>query len=755
MKRQIFLKSMLCLLMALVCHVAWAQTSTYFEMGASTTSLVDGNYVLVAMSSNGTGPVIYEPTAGDGKHYRYEAGKTMAAGDIVPSNYVWTIDETTVDGVQHITVTYYDDNTKAFPADGDKNKNFTGSGVASLKTEVKTINGVDYIALTLDNAEIGYIHANKPNGNPCLSYWPGYGDGGTCIKFTFYPVSALEESEPVVVTTPTQGKFYTLQCKATDHGKFINDNGTSVNGRSSEGSFFVFEPGEEDNTYYIKSDASGKYINANGNAITVDAEKMTAWVLNAPAHSAGCVTFEDGTSKNFLNNNYTTAAPYLKANHHDAGPGADNACSLWQLTEYTTQGKLLVQWKRSVLPYLGYVGGYPADLRDEIEGVTTIAKKEAFVAEHEALAINADTYYRLVCVAPKTGNNGDTSYNTLTFDGQNNLVTRPTDEEDCNQLFRFEDAGNGKYYLKSITANAYLNKIAAGSYRSKVVAKDDACKLTASIYDGTVIQWRFHNSESVSGNNHDKHCLFAENHPSETVPYACAGWDNGANSASAWKIVPVNVTGSAHLLNVTSAGYATLYLDYPVAIPSDVEVYIAQSIAKGEDSDRLMMAQVTGVLPAKTGVIVRANPGRYDFIKSDETPADVTGNMLNGTTTSKYIDAIPGREYYVLSNKEGIGMYRPTLNVNRQFKNNAYKAYLEINSNNRLGFQEGESDTTAPDGQLSNKLRFDFSGTTDIEQTTDNRQQTTVIYDLQGRKVADTEVLKGIYIVNGKKVVIK
>ena len=202
MKRQILLKSMLYLLMALVCHVAWAQTSTYFEMGASTTSLVDGNYVLVAMSDKGTGPVIYDPNDGEGKHYRYEAGKTMAAGDIVPSNYVWTIDETTVDGVQHITVTYYDDNTKAFPADGEMNKNFTGSGVASLKTEVKTINGVDYIALTLDNAEIGYIHVNKPNGNPCLSYWPGYGDGGTCIKFTFYPVSALEESEPVVVTTP-------------------------------------------------------------------------------------------------------------------------------------------------------------------------------------------------------------------------------------------------------------------------------------------------------------------------------------------------------------------------------------------------------------------------------------------------------------------------------------------------------------------------------------------------------------------------
>ena len=40
---------------------------------------------------------------------------------------------------------------------------------------------------------------------------------------------------------------------------------------------------------------------------------------------------------------------------------------------------------------------------------------------------------------------------------------------------------------------------------------------------------------------------------------------------------------------------------------------------------------------------------------------------------------------------------------------------------------------------------------TGVEQTIVNGQQTTVIYDLQGRKVTDTKGLKGIYIVNGKK----
>ncbi len=49
--------------------------------------------------------------------------------------------------------------------------------------------------------------------------------------------------------------------------------------------------------------------------------------------------------------------------------------------------------------------------------------------------------------------------------------------------------------------------------------------------------------------------------------------------------------------------------------------------------------------------------------------------------------------------------------------------------------------------------RYAEGDATGIDMTTDNRQQTTVIYDLTGRKVENPA--KGIYIVGGKKVVIK
>ena len=48
---------------------------------------------------------------------------------------------------------------------------------------------------------------------------------------------------------------------------------------------------------------------------------------------------------------------------------------------------------------------------------------------------------------------------------------------------------------------------------------------------------------------------------------------------------------------------------------------------------------------------------------------------------------------------------------------------------------------------------YTFGDETGVEKTTDNSQQTTVIYDLMGRRVEKAE--KGIYIVNGKRILVK
>ena len=193
-------------------------------------------------------------------------------------------------------------------------------------------------------------------------------------------------------------------------------------------------------------------------------------------------------------------------------------------------------------------------------------------------------------------------------------------------------------------------------------------------------------------------------------------------------------------LSVSEAGWATLYLGLDASIPAGVKCYtIAEDAVNAE---YVTLSQFEGnVLPAHTAVIVEANKGVYTFEYADNYSGLLSGNLLKGSVTDEYVAG----DAYVLGNKDGIGLYKAVLNKNEageagttHFKNNANKAYLPA----------GAVTTSAA------SLSFRFPGTTGIEEITDNREQSTVIYDLTGRRV-EAITAPGIYIVNGKKVLVK
>ena len=201
---------------------------------------------------------------------------------------------------------------------------------------------------------------------------------------------------------------------------------------------------------------------------------------------------------------------------------------------------------------------------------------------------------------------------------------------------------------------------------------------------------------------------------------------------------------SSYTLNVSAAGWASLYLDFPAAIPDfgdeEAGVYIVTGVKEG---NYLNLVKVTeGVLPANTGVIVKAAQGTYDFMYSEEGQADVSGNLLKGSVVDEYIEG----KAYVLGNKSGIGFYQAELNKNAtgnagdtHFKNNAYKSYLL--SSDIFGVNKSAG------------FRFAFGGTTAVEDV-EIVNEKEEIYDLTGRKLS--EITKpGIYIVKGKKVLVK
>ncbi len=190
-----------------------------------------------------------------------------------------------------------------------------------------------------------------------------------------------------------------------------------------------------------------------------------------------------------------------------------------------------------------------------------------------------------------------------------------------------------------------------------------------------------------------------------------------------------------HELSVSSAGYATLYLAYNAEIPQDVEVYVAEKV----DGDCLKMKKVEGVLPAMTGVIVKANEGTYAFIQSEDTPAEIGENLLVGSVVNTMVTAKDNTSYYILAAPDdNVGMY-PVELVDGAFVCKANKAYLPISSAHA-------------------RIYFDFGTETGILETENGELKgengelkTENCYDLAGRKVQGVQ--KGIFIVNGKKVI--
>ena len=205
----------------------------------------------------------------------------------------------------------------------------------------------------------------------------------------------------------------------------------------------------------------------------------------------------------------------------------------------------------------------------------------------------------------------------------------------------------------------------------------------------------------------------------------------------------------SHTLTISSAGIATMYLDYPVAVPTltgdDCGVYIVKN--NGLKDNYITLTPIEGgIIPANKGVIVKSEEGSYDFEYTSETSTDdFEGNLLHGTTTRDIVTREDNYEYYVLWNHEtlGVGLYVASASETETtgaFWNDANKAYLRI-------YAPKEENAS-----LSAFYGFRI-GTTAIEEVVVENNE-NVIYDLQGRRVS--EITKaGIYIVNGNKILVK
>ena len=198
----------------------------------------------------------------------------------------------------------------------------------------------------------------------------------------------------------------------------------------------------------------------------------------------------------------------------------------------------------------------------------------------------------------------------------------------------------------------------------------------------------------------------------------------------------------AYTRTVTGAGVATLYLDFDAVIP-DEDFLLVCAVTQLDGTMAYLKEIKGGIIPANTGVMIFANPGDYTFYPSSVAPTENVSSLLHGVLTDTSIKTLREQEdgAYIFVLSRGIEEYTGFKPVGTTVKTiPAYRAYLPVSQT-----VEVKVIYVSYWGQV-------VTGIEDLKMTAE-KNLNNVIYDLSGRRI--TNPTKGLYIINGKKVLMK
>lgn len=180
---------------------------------------------------------------------------------------------------------------------------------------------------------------------------------------------------------------------------------------------------------------------------------------------------------------------------------------------------------------------------------------------------------------------------------------------------------------------------------------------------------------------------------------------------------------------IGETGYGTLCWPTALDFSSITGTDFQANIGVGLTGATFMALSEVEKVPAGTPLVIKGTPGVYSLTTTKGDVEDVSDNILSGTPEGT-LKVEEGQNIYALASKtEGVGFYR----CNADVVIPQYKAYF------------------APEAASADA--YIFEGTTGIDQATVETSDAD-IYTISGVKVSNASQ-KGVYIVNGKKVVVK
>ncbi len=200
----------------------------------------------------------------------------------------------------------------------------------------------------------------------------------------------------------------------------------------------------------------------------------------------------------------------------------------------------------------------------------------------------------------------------------------------------------------------------------------------------------------------------------------------GENNQYLKRIVVTYPVTAANVTISPAKEYTTYVTEAPLDFTGieGLKAYIATAVSESN----VQMTRVNKV-PAGTGLVLKTSGSSFDVPVFDGTGADnVSGNKMAGSATAT--TAVAANAGYILKD----GVFQPSSEGNLP----AGKAYLNI----------------AVSGARELTMSFEDDDVTGIQSIENGKSAIdNSVYDLSGRRVA--QPTNGLYIVNGKKVVIK
>ena len=286
---------------------------------------------------------------------------------------------------------------------------------------------------------------------------------------------------------------------------------------------------------------------------------------------------------------------------------------------------------------------------------------------------------------------------------------------------------NGKFYLYSVRDKAFITYANQGDETAFPWQKGDNLM---NIYekDGSFVFDFAQNGYTLNVNT--------------TPGIAINTWGTQTNLFDDGNLLSIEEVGdfdptealaaiNTYAIEVGQSRMTSLYTFRDLIIPDDDDL-LGVYYGKRIEDDVLSLGRVRDIVPARTPVLVMANPGTYTFPRSYSEEPALSGNLLRGADTDLATSSISGTVYAF----DGSGTM-PCFYAFDEPALPACSVYLVLSAGN--GVKE---------------LRIGSGGTVVGVDEISTDEPASPTYDLSGRMV-NGNLPQGIFTRNGKKFVIK